>query len=160
MYSVRQDVPCLNIVLICSRDFPKTRNHFMTWQESHFLCRDAVNMRVETALPGVTLQLWWRNPCTHCPLSIYFKFPWYWDRRFSGILRRIEATFLPKFRDNQSVPRAAWLLNVGQIGCRETSSKNYHSVLCNIPEDSIYHFHRRRSLKFSAVLLKTVKLFS
>ena len=32
---------------------------------------------------------------------------------------------------------SSWPLKVGPIGCPETSVRNYHSVLCNIPEQRV-----------------------
>jgi hypothetical protein len=53
---------------------------------------------------------------------------------------------LPTFRDNVSVPSSrvkksnnvswtTWSLKMGPICCLETSVKDYHSMLCNIPEE-------------------------
>jgi hypothetical protein len=46
---------------------------------------------------------------------------------------------LPTFRDNVSVPssraRTASPLKIGPIRCLETSVKDYHSALRNIPEE-------------------------
>jgi hypothetical protein len=50
---------------------------------------------------------------------------------------------VPTFRDNISIPSSrvktsnwnSWPLKMGPIGCPETSVQNYHSTLCNIPEE-------------------------
>jgi hypothetical protein len=36
---------------------------------------------------------------------------------------------------------------MGPVGCPETSVQNYHSTLCNIPEERTAHLHRGGSLK-------------
>ena len=59
---------------------------------------------------------------------------------------------LPTFRDNISVPSsrvkkskkknwASWPLMMGPTGCPKTSVHNYHSTLCNIPEECRYQTH-------------------
>jgi hypothetical protein len=40
-----------------------------------------------------------------------------------------------------------WLLKMGQIRCPETSIRNYHFALRNIPEERGSHLHRGASLK-------------
>jgi hypothetical protein len=64
---------------------------------------------------------------------------------------------VPTFRDSLSVPSSRFknlkssgvscLLEIGPIGCPETSVQNYHSRLHNIPEDRRSHLHGGRSLK-------------
>ena len=65
---------------------------------------------------------------------------------------------LPTFRDNVLVRSStvkevlfssstSWPLNMRPIRCSETSVKNYHSSLRNIPEERRYHQHRGGSLK-------------
>jgi hypothetical protein len=52
---------------------------------------------------------------------------------------------LPTFRDNQSVSSSrikksvSLSLKMGSIGCPQTSERNYHSTLCNIPQDGRPH---------------------
>jgi len=53
---------------------------------------------------------------------------------------------LPKFRDKLS----SWIslpLKMGQIGCTETSVKNYNYSLCNNPEKCRSHLFRGGNLK-------------
>jgi hypothetical protein len=66
---------------------------------------------------------------------------------------------LPMFQDNLSDPSSSvkksrrpsscisWPLQMGPIGRPETSVRNYHSTLCNIPEEHWSHLHHGRSLK-------------
>jgi hypothetical protein len=56
---------------------------------------------------------------------------------------------LPTFRDNLSVPssRVKKSLNIGGIGCPETSVKDCHSMLRNVPEECRCHRHRSGNLK-------------
>jgi len=44
---------------------------------------------------------------------------------------------------------------MGRIGYPETSIWNYHSTLCNFPEEFRSHLHRGRSLK-SLILLEVI----
>ena len=59
---------------------------------------------------------------------------------------------LPTFRDNVSVPSSRVktskkMMMMGPIRCTETSVKDYHSTLHNIPEERRSHQHRSGSLK-------------
>jgi hypothetical protein len=56
---------------------------------------------------------------------------------------------LTTFRDNLFVPSSVVFLtlNMEPISCPETSVKDYHSSLRNIPEERRCHQHRRGSLK-------------
>jgi hypothetical protein len=70
-----------------------------------------------------------------------------------GYYAASSGNFLAMFQDNQSVPSPrvknprnsswilepswiSWHLKMGQIGCPETSLRNYHSMLCNYPKKS------------------------
>jgi hypothetical protein len=44
----------------------------------------------------------------------------------------------------------SWSLKMGPIRCPETSVKDYHSTLRNIPEECRFHQHHSRSLKSRA----------
>ena len=59
---------------------------------------------------------------------------------FSGIMQRLVAIPCRRFG---TTLRA---LKMGLIVCRETSVRNYHCTLCNIPEDSQSHILRSGSL--------------
>jgi hypothetical protein len=63
---------------------------------------------------------------------------------------------LPMFRDNLSLLSSrvkesrislSWPLKMGTISCLETSVKDYHTKLRNIPEERRSHQHRGGSLK-------------
>ena len=53
------------------------------------------------------------------------------------------------FQDNISVPSSG--VKKGPIGCPETLVSNYHSTLCNMPEEWRYHLHHSRSLKSHSI---------
>ena len=67
--------------------------------------------------------------------------------------------FLPTFRDSLTVSSSGdmtpetredgndWRLNIGLIGCPETSVRNYHSSLCNNPEEHTSYLLRGGNLK-------------
>jgi len=52
---------------------------------------------------------------------------------------------LPIFKGQEI--RISWPLNMGQIGCPETSAMKYHSTLRNTSEESRYHLLCGESLK-------------
>jgi hypothetical protein len=58
---------------------------------------------------------------------------------------------LPTLRDNGSVPSSRvnkfWPLKIEPIHCPETSVKDYHSTLCNTPEEHRSRQHSSGSLK-------------
>jgi hypothetical protein len=59
--------------------------------------------------------------------------------------RRFGTTHRSHLRGSTSwISRA---LKMGPMGCPETSLRNYHSTLRNIPEERIPHLHRSGSLK-------------
>jgi len=49
-------------------------------------------------------------------------------------------------------------LTMGPIGCPKMSVRNYHSMLCNIPEDCRHHIRSSRSQKSHNVLLEQKKI--
>jgi hypothetical protein len=74
------------------------------------------------------------------------------------------ASSLPTFGDNVSLPFSrvkkwkksfyswiSWPLKMGPIGCHETSVKDYHSTLRNIPEEHRSHLHRGGNLESRTV---------
>jgi hypothetical protein len=70
----------------------------------------------------------------------YIRFALFWD-----ITQRRVLILPPTFRENVSVPssrvnksfssRTSWLSKTGPIRCHETSVKDYHLTLSNIPEE-------------------------
>jgi hypothetical protein len=50
-----------------------------------------------------------------------------------GYYAALSGNSVPTFRDNLSVPSS----RTGPTDCTETSVQNYHTVLCNIPEQRI-----------------------
>ena len=68
--------------------------------------------------------------------------------------------FLPTLRDSLSVSSSgvldSWHLNLGPIGCPETSVRNYHYWLRNTPEEGSSHLLRGGGLKSRIVLLLSV----
>ena len=59
-----------------------------------------------------------------------------------GCYTAYHAKYLPTFRDDPSVPSSAfwlyWPLQIGSIGCPQTSLRIYHWTLRNNPEECIY----------------------
>jgi hypothetical protein len=47
----------------------------------------------------------------------------------------IFSSHLRNFQRSRSPPWTSWPWKMGPIGCSETSAQNYHSTLCNIPEE-------------------------
>jgi len=60
--------------------------------------------------------------------------------------RRFGTIYRSHLQDNES-KKDSWQLKMGQIGCPETSVRNYHCMLCNIPEQRRSHLLRGGSLK-------------
>jgi hypothetical protein len=64
-----------------------------------------------------------------------------------GYYEACRGNSLPTFRDNLSALKCdrlsswiSWPLNTGPTGCTETSARNYHYTLCNIPEELTFRF--------------------
>jgi hypothetical protein len=63
-----------------------------------------------------------------------------------GVYAASSGNRLPTFRHNRSDLQGSWS-KMGPIGCPETSVKDYHSTLRNIPEERRYRQHRGGSLR-------------
>ena len=73
----------------------------------------------------------------------------FWDitqRRVVILYRCCGTTYWPNLQRSRS-PWASWPLKMGPIGCPETSVRNYHYMLYNIPEERRFHLHRGGGLK-------------
>jgi hypothetical protein len=72
-----------------------------------------------------------------------------------GCYAALSASSVPTSRGNLFLPssvvkkskKTSWPLKMEPMGCSETSVKNYHSSLRNIPEERRSHLHRVGSLK-------------
>jgi hypothetical protein len=82
--------------------------------------------------------------------SIVLRSSLFWDvtqRRLVVSYWRFEKTYRSIFNGQRSAfSWTAWSLNMGPIGCPETSATNYQSALHNSPEERS-HSHRGWSLK-------------
>jgi hypothetical protein len=77
-----------------------------------------------------------------------------------GYYAALSGSSVPTFRDKISVPSSTvkiskppgcfswtcWRLKMEPIGYPETSVQNYHSMLCNMPEERRSHLHHGGSL--------------
>jgi len=70
-----------------------------------------------------------------------------------GCYAALIGSYLPTFRDCRSVTSlmvsGLWHINMGPIGCPETSVINYQSTLRNIPEERRSLFTPRRKLEIT-----------
>jgi len=60
--------------------------------------------------------------------------------------------FVTTYPSYIQVPISPGPLQMGAIGCLETSVSNYQSTMRNIPEKREYHLHRGGSLKLRITL--------
>jgi hypothetical protein len=60
---------------------------------------------------------------------------------------RVKKSLTLEYRSHLQGSRNPWPLNMGPIGCPETSVQNYHSALRNIPEERSSQRHRAGNLK-------------
>jgi hypothetical protein len=76
------------------------------------------------------------------------------DCALLGYYAALSGSYVPTFRDKPSVPSStvkkstSWPFKMGPIRCAETSVKDYHSTLRNIPEERRSHLHSGGSLKW------------
>jgi hypothetical protein len=88
---------------------------------------------------------------------------YHWDLRSFGILtterrpaispRRFGTTYRSQIQGSRSPRRTSWPLNMGSIGCPETSVLNCHHALRNIPEELRSNLLCGRSLKARNALI-------
>jgi len=80
--------------------------------------------------------------------------------RSYGKLRGVwRSTYRPP---SSGVQEAFWVLfyrplKMGPIGCPETSLRNYHHMLRNIPEERIYHLLNDRGMKSRVVVRRFLR---
>ena len=101
-----------------------------------------------------SLRDWFEGSKHHCPREIFL---------YLGCEARLIVIYLLMFRDNVSVPSSKgnpsltfWPLNMGQIGCPETSATNYQWTLRNIPEELRSYLYLGGSFK-SRILLSSCR---
>lgn len=80
----------------------------------------------------------------HIYSTLRFAFFWHIAQRRVVIPPTFRDNLSPSFKGQSEIP---WPLKTGSISCSETLVRNYHSALCNIPEERRSQLHCGWSLK-------------
>jgi hypothetical protein len=92
-------------------------------------------------------------------LMRFFDLPRFLQRRFAIPYRRFGTTYLSHLqglRNLRIIPRTTEFLDalkMVSICFPETSVRNYHSALLNVPEERTSHLHRGGRLKLRSLLV-------